>query len=479
MADETPLTRRSATALAAAIRDGEISARAVVDSHIAALEREQRRINAIAVERYDAARAEADAADRRLAAGGELPPLLGVPFTVKEIINVQGMPHTAGLVARRGVRAKVTAPVAQRLLDAGAILVGLTNTAELALWFETENAVYGRTANPHDPARTAGGSSGGCAAAVACGGVPFSIGTDTGGSLRVPAFCCGVFAHKPSLGLVPQTLEFPRFDGETRRMVTFGPVARSAEDLMALLRIVSGRDGSDPTVDEAPLGDPASVAIDGLRVVVAERAFVGRIGRELIEARERSARALAAAGARIERVALPEMRRMLAPALATLGDGGRATLTSVLRSGGAAPITVAGALRPGGGGHTVPVRLWAVAESGMKLAPERWSQRQVARGRDFARRLAETVGDGVLLHPPLPRVAPRHRRTYGRLLLFQPAAVFNVAALPVTQVPLGLGRGGLPLGVQVAAGPGRDHVAIAVALELARRFGGWRPPPAV
>jgi fatty acid amide hydrolase 2 len=100
----------------------------------------------------------------------------------------------------------------------------------------------------------------------------------------------------------------------------------------------------------------------------------------------------------------------------------------------------------------------------------------VERGHRFAEELAQVVGDGVLLHPPLPRTAPRHATTYGRLLFFQPAGIFNVAGLPVTQVPLGLGRHGLPLGVQVAAGPQRDHVAIAVALELERRFGGWVRP---
>src|SRR5204863_4471865 len=351
------------------------------------------------------ARVEADAADARMAAGGELPPFLGVPCTIKEIFNVEGLPHTAGLEGRRGVRARSTAPAAQRLLDSGAILLGLTNTSELALWFETENPVYGRTSNPYDPGRTAGGSSGGCGAAVGSGGVPVSLGTDTGGSLRVPAFCCGVFAHKPSRGLVPLELDFPRFEGETTRIVTFGPTTRRAEDLMPLLSVLAGTD----------LPAPADVALDGLQVLISERSFVSRISRELLDARERAAAALEARGARIERVALPDMRRMLEPALAALSDGGRATLATVHAQGGVPPVTPLGALRPGAP-HTVPIRLWALGEPLVRLTPERRMRLAIERAHAFAEELAETIGDGVLLHPPLPSVAPRHRRTYGRLL---------------------------------------------------------------
>jgi fatty acid amide hydrolase 2 len=227
---------------------------------------------------------EADAADARVAAASpeeELPPLLGVPCTIKEIFAVAGLPQTAGVVARRGLRARSTAPIAQRLLDAGAIPLGLTNTAELAAFMETDNRVYGRTCNPYDPRRTAGGSSGGCGAAVASGGSPIGLATD-GVSIRVPAFCCGVFGHRPSLGLVPLTGSFPAVGGgEVERVVRFGPIVRRAEDLAPVLRIIG-----------QGVGEPGSVQLGGLRVVLAERCFVGRISRELLDARERAAAAL-------------------------------------------------------------------------------------------------------------------------------------------------------------------------------------------
>lgn len=478
--DTTPLTGWSALALAGSIRRGELSSRAVVEAHISLLQRWQPKINAIAVERFNGARDDAAAADDRVAAAApddRLPPLLGVPCTIKETLNIKGLPHTAGLLGRQNVRATTTATTAQRLLDAGAILLGLTNTSELAMWFETENPVYGRTSNPYDPGRTAGGSSGGCAAAVGCGGVPISLGTDIGGSIRVPAFCCGVFGHKPSVGLVPQTFEYPGVEGKAKRMLSMGPLARRAEDLMPLMRILSGPDGIDPIVEQVELGDPSAVSLDGLRVLISERCFVARIHRELLEAREKAARTLAAAGARVERVELPQMRRMLEPTLATLSDGGRISLSSVLLAGGVHPLGLRDILT-GREEHTVPLRLWSLADRLSGLASPRRMRRMLEKGREFAAQLAETVGDGVLLHPPLPALAPKHRRTYGRVLFFQPTGIFNLAGLPVTEVPLGLSETGLPLGVQVAAGPYRDHVAIAVASALEQAYGGWSPPRA-
>ncbi len=471
-----PLTQRSATALASAIRSREVSSREVVQAHIEMCRRQQPRTGAIAVERFDAALGEADAADARIAAAGgrELPALLGVPCTIKESFAVKGMPNCAGLVARRDYRAETTAPSAQRLIDAGAIPLGLTNVSELTLWIESDNRVYGRTSNPYDPSRAAGGSSGGEGAAVGSGASPFGLGSDIAGSIRIPAFFCGVFGHKPSNGLVPHTGSYPVPHGEGRRLLSYGPLARRGEDLMAVLRILSGPDGSDPLVTAEPeLGDPASVSLQGLRVLISESAFLQPIKRELLAARERAAGALAAAGARLERVRLPEMRLITEAYLATLGDGD--SLAAILEEGGAEPITARSALRRGGP-HTAPLRALSLLERANRISTPRRSRKAIAWGREYAREIAETIGDGVLLHPPLADVAPRHGRTHGRFFITQPMAVFNLAAVPVTQVPLGLGSKGLPLGVQVAAAPGRDHVAIAVALELERVFGGWVAP---
>ena len=472
---DAPLTQRSATGLARAIREREVSSREVVEAHIEVCERFQPRTGAIAVERFKAAREEADAADARISSGGrELPPLLGVPCTIKESFAVAGMPNCSGLLARRDHRADSTAPTVQRLIDAGAIPLALTNVSELTLWIESDNRVYGRSSTPYDPSRAAGGSSGGEGAVVGSGGSPFGLGSDIAGSIRVPAFYCGVFGHKPSCGLVPHTGSYPVPHGEAKRLLSFGPLARRSEDLMPLLRILSGPDGVDPLVTDTPaLEDPAGVSLDGLRVLISESAFVQPISRELLAARERAAGALAAAGAHLERIRLPQMRRIGEAYLAMLTDGDG--LAEILQEAGAQALTVRSALRRGGP-HTPPVKALALLEHANRLTSPRRAARAIAWGREYAREIAEMIGDGVLLHPPLANVAPRHGRTYGRLYMVQPMAVFNLAALPVTQVPLGLGSGGLPLGVQVAAAPHRDHVSIAVAMELERVFGGWVPP---
>src|SRR4051812_16717051 len=278
------LTRRSALELAAAIRSGETTSRDVVEAHIAVLERIQPTHRPLAAERFAAARREADEADRRVATG-PLPPLLGVPCTVKESIAVTGMPHTAGVIGRRGVRAAEDATVVARVRAAGAIVLGVSNTSELTLWIESANRVYGRTGNAHDPRRTAGGSSGGEGVTVGAGGAAFGLGTDFGGSIRLPAFFNGCFGLKPSPGRVPVEGQWPRPVGEAARLLAFGPLTRRAEDLMPLLRILAG--------DEGGLGDPDAVDLSALEVVVIDGASLLPVARELLVARERAAAALA------------------------------------------------------------------------------------------------------------------------------------------------------------------------------------------
>jgi fatty acid amide hydrolase 2 len=474
-----PITERSGLELADAIRRGELSARDVVEAHIELHRLFAPAINAVVADRYVLAREEAAAADQTVAratARDALPPLLGVPFTVKESIAVEGMPNAAGLVARRHARSPRSAPAVARLVAAGAIPLGVTNTSELTLWIETVNRLYGRTNNPYDTNRTAGGSSGGEGAAVGCGGSPFGLATDIAGSIRIPALFCGVFGHKPSRGLVPNTGSYPPASGDTSRMLGTGPLARRAEDLMPLLALLAGPDGQDPHVGAAALGDPAAVSLHGLSVVTVQDSSRSAPSQELRDARERAVGALEAAGATTRTVRLRSWRGALLPFLATLQASGGQSTASLLEEAGERPPTLRGLLRRGTP-HTAPTRLALAAEQLGGEPDARVQGRLLARGRRLAAELQDAIGEGVLLHPVHPRVAPRHHRTLGRPWLLTPAAVFNLAGVPVTEVPLGIGERGLPLGVQVAAGINRDHVSIAVALELERVFGGWTPPP--
>jgi fatty acid amide hydrolase 2 len=479
----TSVLERSATDLAAAIRSGELSSRDVVEEHAWRLHRCQPRTNALAKDRFAAALAEADAADERIAAAGagdDLPPFLGVPCTIKESIALQGMPQCAGLVALRDRRAETTAPAAQRLLDAGFIPLGVTNTSELTMWIESDNRVYGRTRNAYDPKRIAGGSSGGEGSAVGSAGSPVGLGSDIGGSIRGPAFFNGVFGHKPSPGTVPNTGQFPTTRGEAAFLLTIGPLTRRAEDLMPVTRVIAGPDGEDERCVERELLDPAGVDLASLRVLVADDASLIPPSRELRSARDRAAAALEAAGAGCEKVSLKQLRRALELFLVALGEGADVSLNQLMREAG---VKVRGAgpwvqaLR-GGGDHTLAILLTLAAERANRFMPERRTRKLLAAAESLREEVGGILGDdGVLLHHSHPRAAPRHNATVGRPWVVTSMAVFNLLGCAVTQVPLGLNDRGLPLGVQVAAAGGGDHLTIAAALELERACGGWVPPP--
>src|SRR3954454_23888050 len=241
------ILERSATDLARAIREGELTSREVVEAHVAHARRLNPSLNAIAADRFDAALDDADAADARRREGGELPPFHGVPCTIKESFAVEGMPNAAGLVHRADLRAEADAPAVARLRAAGAIPIGVTNTSEATMWIESSNRLYGRTNNAYNPKRTAGGSSGGEGAAIGAGFAPIGLGTDIGGSIRLPAFFNGVFGHKPSPGIIPTSGHFPGATSVSAgQMLAAGPLARRADDLMPFIRAVAGPDRGEP-----------------------------------------------------------------------------------------------------------------------------------------------------------------------------------------------------------------------------------------
>jgi fatty acid amide hydrolase 2 len=407
-----------------------------------------------------------------------LPPFLGVPCTIKESFAVEGMPNAAGLVHRAEIRAAADAPAVARLRAAGAIPIGVTNTSEATMWIESSNRLYGRTNNAYNPKRTAGGSSGGEGAAIGAGFAPIGLGTDIGGSIRLPAFFNGVFGHKPSPGVVPCSGHFPApsGNGASSEMLAAGPLARRAEDLMPFVRAVAGHDDGDPISRDVELGDPATVSLDGLDVVLTEGASLIPVRGELRDARERAAGALAAAGGNIRRERLTGMRRAVEYYLATLGDSDEDLLQAFALD--AAPVLPRVALDHirRRGPHTLPLALTFAAQRAADRMPPARTAKAIAAGKALTRELEEVVGDGVLLHPPFPRVAPRHGATIGRPWVLANAAVFNLTGMPVTQVPLGLSAKGLPVGVQVVGRRDRDHVTIAVAMQLERTFGGWIPP---
>ncbi|GAA2057146.1 amidase [Williamsia deligens] len=460
----------SAAELAEAIHSGQVTSRRVVEFHIGRL-RSRSSLTSVVADRYDAALDEADAVDARIASG-EAPggPLAGVPCTVKESIPVTGMPHTAGMASRRGIVSPTDAVAVQRIRAAGAIVLGVTNTAELCLGIESTNSVHGRTNNPYDERRVSGGSSGGEGAAIGSGGSPIGIGGDTGGSIRIPSFYCGVFGHKPSPGLVPANESVPSLagDADLDTMETLGPMARRAGDLMPLLRILADDDGTR-------CGEVGSVDLDGLTVVVPTKSsFVRPMNRAVRDARDAAGRALAEAGADVTWQPMPGMRRVIA-----------SYLMELRRHAGMPVMSLFDSLSEKPGRHLTPAVLRADSlQLRLAMIGDRIPELLPKPGRDlldrYARELADevftAVGDGVMLHPPLPAPAPLHHGTLARPWLFGGAAMFNMLGMAVTEVPLGFDPRGLPVGVQVAAAPGNDHVAIAVAEHLESVFGGWVAP---
>ena len=473
-----PLLLSSATQLSADIRAGRTTSQAVVEAHLEHLQAVNPTLNAQVASRAEQARREAIAAD-------ETPtdaPFLGVPCSIKECFALTGMPQTSGLLRRKGLTADRDATAVHRIRQAGAIPLGVTNTSELCMWMESDNLVYGRTNNPYDPRCTVGGSSGGEGALVGAGAVPFGLGSDIGGSIRMPAFFNGVFGHKPTGGLVPGTGQHPIADPAARRFLTTGPLCRRAEDLWPLLELLAGPDGEDAGCIPWRLGDPRTVDIGALRVLHIPDNGAQPVSADLRKAQLRAVDALHQAGATIEEVRIPAMRygfdiwsNMLQEANVTpfstlMGDGEPVQ-----------PIVELMRIFTGSPRHTVMACLLGATESITKAMPAR-QRRFVELGRSLRAELEERLGDdGILLYPSFSRPAPRHRLPLLRQLMlrfdYAYTALLNVMELPVTQVPLGLNARGLPLGVQVGARHGNDHLTIAVARFLEDELGGWVPPP--
>lgn len=295
------LWRRSASELAALIRSRQVSSREVVTAHIERIEAVNGTINAVTRVLVDSALAAADAADRREPTG----PLHGVPFTIKENIDLTGTPTTQGVPALAEAVASVDAPVVERMKAAGAIALARTNMPEFGLRISTVNPLHGRTFNPWDRERVAGGSSGGEGAALATGMSCIGLGNDIGGSLRNPAYCNGIASLKPSTGRIPHFMSMPPQDGGMafQAMLVEGPMARSVADLRLALTILAGRDIRDPVSVDAPLtGAPVA-----RRAMLVTELPGGPIEEAVVAAIRDAGKALAAAGWEVSEGVPPEI----------------------------------------------------------------------------------------------------------------------------------------------------------------------------
>ena len=445
----------AALAIAAAVRAGKTRAHDVVAGALERIAQRDGALNAFTGVLRDRALAEAEAIDRGLASGVDPGPLAGVPFAAKNLFDIAGITTLAGSkINADKPSATCDATAVARLRAAGAVLVGALNMDEYAYGFSTENSHYGPTRNPHDPSRMAGGSSGGSAAAVAAGVVPLSLGTDTNGSIRVPAALCGVFGLKPTFGRVSRAGVVPlawSFDH-------VGPFARHVADLAAAFDAIAGPDPRDPACSTRPAtrcSDALERGIDGLRIARLGGHFTQLATDEALAAVARVARAL---GVRRE-VALPEAPRARAAAQVITACEAAASHLDDLRS------------RAGDFDPMTRDRLLAAS-----LLPATHYLRAQRFREWFRARAADAFAEAdVLLAPTTPWPAPAIGApwttriggtevvTRGHLGVFtQPLSFIG---LPVISVPV-VAAGALPVGVQLIGRSFNEAALFRIAARL-------------
>lgn len=460
MTDE--IWRWSTSAMARAIREGRISSLEAVDACLARIEAVNPAINAVVGLAPDSRERAREADARRARRSAPASPLDGVPFTIKDSLDTAGLVTTAGTIGWRDRLPERDATVVRRLRAAGGILLGKTNTPEFTWCDETDNDVFGRTSNPYDLARTPGGSSGGAAAIVAAGGAPFDIGSDTGDSIRQPAHVCGVAGLKPTSGRVPRTGHHPGFEGLFESFTQLGPIARRVEDLALLLPIIAGPDGEDPHVVTAPLGDPATVAIPGLRAMTFTDNGLRTPTAETTAAVRIAADALADAGASVHEEVPPAMAEAWAAWDGMIRADGFAWLRRLINAAGT----------PGWGSYAS--RRWIAPGSPL---PGDELTALIERADDVRARLLRWVRDvDLIICPAMPQPAIRHGESTEAWFGDTYSDVHNLTGWPAVVVRGGTAPGGLPIGVQLVAPPWREDVAMAAALVVELTSGGWQPP---
>jgi amidase len=425
----------SATGLAHLIRQREVSSFDVVDAYLGRIDDVNPRLNAV-VQIAPDARERARAADAAIAHGGDVGPLHGVPFTVKDWIETEGLICAAGFAERSQFVPKRDATVVARIRAAGAILLGKTNVND-------GTPVYSRPNNPYDLARSPGGSSSGEAVIIAAGGSPLGLGSDSGGSIRLPAAWCGVAGLRPTSGLVPNTGHFPRIGSMHDPRTTIGPIARRVEDLTLALRIIAGADGRDPGVVPMALGDPSSVNVGSLRVAW----YTGMPGAEsspaVVSAVHAAASALRQAGAAVQEGEPPRLEESM-------------------------PITVAYWSRV----QSTSLTEWAPYRPGTLTAEE--IERSIFEWERFrASMLRFMDGYDVIVCPAAAGVAPEHRALTGEDYVFM--LPYSLTGYPVVAVRVADAEG-MPVSVQVIARPWHDHVVLAAAQRIEEALGGWLAP---
>jgi amidase len=475
----------SAGELAAALRRRELGSRELLEHYLARIERWNPALNAVVALDAERARAAADAADRALARGEAAGALFGLPMTVKDTFETAGLRTTCGVPELAEHVPAADAISVARLRAAGAVIFGKTNTPTWAGDWQTTNPIYGTTNNPWDRTRTPGGSSGGSAAAVAAGFTSLELGSDIGGSIRVPAHCCGVFGHKPSHGLVPQRGHIPGVPGTLaeRDLNVVGPLARSVDDLELALDVLAGPPPELAHAVSLRLPPARGAKLADFRAAAWLDEPSCPIDREMRGLLEQAADALVKAGARIDRDARPavDFREAIELYLALLIPIMSLELPDALarqlaKGGEGVPADATGVIPASARAHASRHRDWLRTHERREQIRARWAE--FFRAHDV-------LLCPVMLTPAFPQDASeftsRRLRVNGeeRAYLENIAwpALVTMALLPSTVIPVGRTAGGLPVGIQIVGPYLEDRTPLAFARAATRELGGFAPPP--
>jgi Asp-tRNA(Asn)/Glu-tRNA(Gln) amidotransferase A subunit family amidase len=468
----TDLTFLPAIEMAAQIRNRKISPVELVEAHLAQIEQLNPRLNAFVQRDAEQARQAARKAERAVSEEKELGPLHGIPISIKSSISVAGMRCEAGTRLRAGFVAQEDAPLVTRLKNAGAIILGTTNTPELLMAWESDNLLYGRTNSPWDLDYTPGGSSGGEAAAIAAGMSAAGVGSDGGGSIRVPAHFSGICGLKPTPGRIPSTGHYPSSAGPFAWLGVVGPMARTVADLKALFEVMQGPDDADTCAAPVLLRWPKADELRKLKIGWFEDDGRTPVTPETRYAVRAAAEALRSTGFQVEPFrpkGLEEARRLWHKFFVIVGGmllqpmfmGRQSDLSPILKQ----------------------FLEWSAAEpahTGRTLL-DAWVRRDAARA-DFFAQMREYP---ILLCPvaaiPAFRHGERNWQIEGKTVHYLDAwsytEFFNLLGNPAAVVPVGQSSEGLPIGVQIVGRPWEEEKVLNVAEALEKQLGAWKRPP--
>jgi amidase len=477
---------KTAVELTAALKAKKVSAIELAQDAIGRIERHDDKINAICVRDFDRALETARAADAALARG-ENKPLLGIPLTVKESFNIAGLPTTWGIPAQKNFVAKEDALSVARVKEAGGVILGKTNVPLTLGDWQSHNEIYGTTNNPYDLARTPGGSSGGSSAALAAGYGPLSLGSDIGGSLRVPAFHCGVYAHKPTLALAPSRGHLPPALPplpSNRDLAVIGPMARSAADLSLLLDVMAEPDPiEDGVAYRLELPPPRHNALKDFRILLIDSDPLLPTDSDVRGAIEKLAADLGRAGVKVTRQSplLPDFaassRLYMRLLMSLLGATFPPELYEGAKAGAAqlAPDDMslrAERLR----GITLSHRDWVMADGGRTRLRAQW--RDLFSSFDAV--ICPIMPTPAYVQDQSPEQENRRIKIDGKEFSYPDQlawpGIATLPGLPATAIPLGLTSRGLPVGVQIVGSFLEDRTPLRLAELIEREFGGFIPP---